>query len=267
MRHGPVLLLGALLVVPSPRLSHRHDVEVARHVELGASFPAVVQVGGLASGTLIGREWVLTAAHAPEMLRRKPDDPITVSIAGQEIEVAEVHVPDLRELERDRHDIALLRLAKPAPEAVIPMPLSEGDVEPGTEFVLAGWGILARGDEGVTLSPEAMAAPTRALRAGKNRVERVDLDSAVMVARFDAPGDDGEDGALDLEAGPCIGDSGGPALVAVVGEEGTSVWQVVGVTAHIEDHDDDRVVGEYGESFGATLVAFYGDWIRETMGE
>lgn len=261
-RHS-VLTLAALAVVPVAPLAHRHDVEEARFVELGKSIPAVVQVGGLASGTLIAREWVLTAAHAPEMLRRKPDDVLTVSIAGESIEVAEVHVPDLRALERDRHDIALLRLAKPAPETVTPLPLSEADVEPGTEFVLAGWGLLARGDQGITLSPEAMAAPTRALRAGKNRVERVDLDSAVMVARFDAPGD----GALDLEAGPCIGDSGGPALVAVPGTDGKPTWQVVGVTAHIDDHDGDRVVGEYGEAFGTTLVAFHGDWIRETIGE
>jgi hypothetical protein len=260
----PTTAIAALLLVqPLALLSHRHDVDEARHVELGQRFPSVVQVGGLGSGTLIGREWVLTAAHVPEMLRRGPGDPLKVSIAGKEIEVAEVHVPDLRELEPEHHDIALLHLAGPAPETVPVLSLSEDDVEPGTEIAFAGWGILARGDQGVRVSPEAMAAPTRALRAGKNRVERVDLEAALLISRFDAP----DDGALDLEAGPCIGDSGGPALVSRPGKDGEPVWEIAGVMALINDTDNDRIVGEYGEEFGMTMVAFHADWIRETMGQ
>jgi len=250
----------ALALVPGPRLARRHDVEESRYLELGQQFPAVVQVGGLASGTLIAPEWVLTAAHAPEMLKRRPEDPLRVRFGDQELDVAEVHLPDLRALEPERHDIALLKLARPAPEGLAPLPLSEADVEPGTEFVFAGWGILARGDQGIALTPETMAAPSRARRAGQNRVERVDLEEAHLIARFDAP-----DEALELEAGPCLGDSGGPALVRLPGADGEPAWHVVGVLALIDDGDNDRVVGEYGEEFGMTMVAFYADWIRETI--
>jgi hypothetical protein len=254
-------IVSALLAAPAALLARRHDVEEARYLELGESFPAVVQVGGLASGTLIAREWVLTVAHAPEMLKRRPDAPLKVKIGDEEIEVAEVHVPDLRALEPERHDIALLRLAHPAPVDLVPLPLSDEDVEPGTEFVLAGWGILARGDQGVELTPETMAAPTRARRAGRNLVERIDLEKALLVARFDGP-----EKGLELEAGACIGDSGGPALVRLPGADGQPTWHIVGVLAAIDDTDEDRVVGEYGEEFAMTMVAFYAEWIRETTG-
>jgi len=241
-------------------------VDEARYLELGARFPAVCQVGGVASGALIARRWVLTAAHAVEQLARmRPGEPIVVLLGGTEIEVERALLPEERALEPDRHDIALLELAEPAPAEFAPLALGGEDVEPGTEFVFAGWGVLARGDEGLALSPEAMAAPTRRLRAGWNTVERIDLDAGLLIARFDGP-----ETGLAMEAGPCIGDSGGPLLVrAGAGAEGEEAlrWLVVGVMAQIDDGDSDRVVGEYGEEFGATFLAFHVDWVRETIGQ
>jgi hypothetical protein len=254
----------ALLAGLTSGLALRHDVEEAQFVELGQSFPAVVQIGGLASGTLVAQDWVLTAAHVPEMLQRMlRGAPLTVSIGGEEYEVARVVVPEQRAAEPELHDLALLQLATPVPETIAPLPLWVEDVEVGSTFVLAGWGILAIGDEGVEMSPTVMTSPTRRLRAGWNTIERVDAESARFVARFDGP-----DTALALEAGPCVGDSGGPALVRVEGkDDAPATWHVAGVIALVDDTDNDGILGEYGDEFGMTAVAKYADWIRTAMAE
>ena len=97
----------------------------------------------------------------------------------------------------------------------------------------------------------------------RNVIERFDEKQGQLIARFDDP-----DKAIELEAGPCIGDSGGPALIRVEGEgDEPATWHVAGVIANIVDVDEDRILGEYGDEFGMTSVANYADWIRETIGE
>lgn len=265
MLRTPTSALAIVLIAGSAAaLALRHDVDEAKFVALGESFPAVVQIGGLASGTLIAPDWVLTVAHAPEMIQRmRPDDPLEVTIGDATYEVKRVVIPEARAKEPERHDIALLELKQPVPKEVAPLKLHVEALEPEAEFVLAGWGVLAIGDKGVELSAETMRAPTRALRAGWNVVERVDEKTKQLVADFDAPGT-----AHALEAAPCIGDSGGPALVRVEGEgEAPATWQVAGVIASIDDTDEDRILGEYGEEFAMTPVATYADWIRATLAE
>ena len=100
-----------------------------------------------------------------------------------------------------------------------------------------------------------MMSPTRKKRAGWNRVERLIEDKALLMARFDAPGQGHE-----LEGSPCVGDSGGPALIPE--QEGEDVhWRIAGVIALVDDVDDDRVIGIYGDEFGLTRVSAYQDWI------
>lgn len=258
---APLLPFAALLTFASP-LAIRSDVEEARYLELGAKFPAVVQVGGLGSGTLVAPRFVLTAAHVPEMLQRmRKGKALEVAFGDKKIEVAKVHIPEARKAAPRRHDIALLELAVAAPKSVKPIPLLDTKVRAGTPFVLAGWGILAKGAEGVKMSPALMAAKTRARRAGWNVVSGIDEKEGLIKAVFDAPKD-----AHDLEASPCVGDSGGPILVARKGEKGKPArWHVAGVLAMIDDTDSDQIVGEYGESFGATPVASYTKWLRTTI--
>lgn len=243
-------------------LALRHDVEEKSHLELGKRFPAVVPISGLGSGTLIDSHWVLTAAHVPEMLERMaPDRPIVVRFGDVERKVEKFVTPPERAKDRKKHDIALLRLASPAPKSVDPVALWEKKPKAETEFVIAGWGILAKGDEGIEPSPAAMAAKTRARRAGWNVIDEFDEDESMLLADFDGPKE-----GHDLEASPCIGDSGGPALFRVEGEDDEpDRWYVAGVIGHIDDTDEDHVIGEYGDQFGVTAIHGYLDWVQATI--
>jgi len=267
MKHIP-FLPAALLVLassaPAATLALLHDVDEAKYLEFGETFPAVVQVGGLASGTLVAPDWVLTVAHGPETLQRmRPGKPLKVDVGGRSIEVAKVVVPEQRAADPEWHDIALLRLKESAPEKLAPLPIWHKRVEEGTEFALAGWGILSSGAEGVTPSPQAMASPTRKLRAGWNMIEAYASERRQYFARFDA-----SDLGLALEASPSIGDSGGPALLRVKGKDGSpDTWHILGVIAAIEDVDGDRIIGEYGDEFALTVAADYADWIKATLAE
>jgi hypothetical protein len=265
MRKITSLALTCFLISGSAAgLALMHDIEESKYIEFGKTFPAVAQVGGLASGTLIAPDWILTVAHAPEMIQKmKPGKPILVKFGKREYEVARVVIPEARKLAPEQHDIALLQLKEKVSEKITPLALWKEDVEPETPFALAGWGILAMGDEGIRVTREAMSAPTRRRRAGWNVMERLDADKDLLIARFDDP-----DTALELEAGPCIGDSGGPAMIRVQGEEGApDTWHVAGVIANVDDADNDGVIGEYGDEFGMTIVASYVDWIEATLGE
>lgn len=258
--------LGVVLLACSALgLAIRHDVPEDEYVRFGASFEAVGFVSGIASGTLIAPDWVLTAAHVVEMFQKlNPGKSLQVVFGETAHAVREVFVPEERVAEENRHDIALLLLEDPVAD-VTPLELYTGTEEEGANVVLAGYGILARGDIGVELSPQLMMSPTRRLRAGRNRIERVDEPTRRLTARFD----DGEQ-ADALEASPCVGDSGGPALIeASTGKEVPEVqevqWLVAGVIAAVEDVDEDRRLGEYGEEFDLTRVSAYQDWIYETM--
>ena len=252
------IVLGTTLVA----LAISHDTDEARYIELGAELPAVVQVGGMGSGTIIAPEWVLTAAHVPEMLERmRPGAALFVTVGETTIEVSEVHAPPQRAAEPQLHDIALLRLKSPVAAEVEPLALWQDTPRSGQDVVIAGWGVLAVADKGIEMSPAAMAAPTRARRAGRNVIDRYEPDTGLLYGDLDMPGE-----GVDLEAGPSIGDSGGPALVWVAGQDGSpATWRIAGVLALIDDTDQDRILGEYGEEFGMTSVVGHLDWIESLV--
>lgn len=207
-------------------------------------------------GSLIGEEWVLTAAHC--VIDKEPTDLMVIlglnrinsplyaqsySPVSQIITRPDYVRGKLRE--QINNDIALLRLAKKAsgvPAISIPNPDSNGDtfIDPnefpenkyiGNNATILGFGI--REDKFISLS----------LLKGKLKVER---GKSVPPDKIYLPTP--EDGTT-----ACRGDSGGPLIMVIDGKP-----QVIGVSNSSGGLPDNTC---FIESL-YTSVARYAEWIR-----
>ena len=261
-------LVFSLCAGPVYNIGIRHDREESLFKEFAKQFPAVCQVSGFASGVLIDNEWVLTAAHVVDFFDMLVPDPSqrVVSFDGKEYTIKEAvvypgHIPITPELlsQQDKgddfnlHDIALLQLER-AVQGVKPIMIYRGMEEIGSEFVIAGYGAFFNDPEN-GIAPELLGTLLQGTkRAGMNRFDREGTRIWTLEAIFDPPGE----GALDLEAFPFVGDSGGPILIKAEGE-----WKVAGIVSFMEDDED--YIGRYGSTFTAARVSKYASWIEETI--
>jgi hypothetical protein len=247
MRSAAAVLLLALVATGEARgIVTRHDREDARYLELAGRFPAAVTLEPDGAGTLVGKQWVLTAAHIAELSK---ETELHALVADARIAVSRV-VFHPQWTGSGPHDVALLELERPLRQAA-PAGLFEGRDEIGREVFFVG-----SGDTG-----DGLTGPDRAdgkRRAATNTVIAVDSDWVYFV--FDAPGDEpgadpGE--ATDLEGVSGPGDSGGPALVRQDGR-----LYVLGVSSHAVGKDGP---GRYGVREVYTRVSTHAGWIRDVM--
>lgn len=193
------LLAGvSLLCVSAEAIVRRHDRDDAAYQELARSpqWRAAVEVGGVSGGTLIDESWVLTAAHATDVLG--PFERI-VRVGGRTYPIAAVWTHADYNGSTSGTDIALLRLGEPVKD-VPPALLYDAEDEEGREVTFVG-----QGQPGVGLTGPVVEAKPR-WRAARNRVTAV--QGATLRFNFDAP-PAGEE--LEGISGP--GDSGGPAFI------------------------------------------------------
>ena len=199
-------------------------------------------------GTLIDRDWVLTAAHVV-MDPSVPEGSVLVADRSRSIAHIIFHPawswdpnPDRW---RESDDIALIQLSEPVTD-IEPVSLYSDQDEEGQTVVLVG-----RGHSGTGLT-----GPTQEdgqIRAGTNVTERT--QDQWLMFRFDDPTT-----ATDLEGISGPGDSGGPAFV-----EADGVLYLAGVSSHQDDRQQGRH-GVYGVWEYYSRVSHYLDWIRETAG-
>lgn len=196
--------------------SPEHDAVVALHhlSKDGAS----VYVSPFCSGTLVAPDVVVTAAHCLDVAKNstkpsfstiKPtalavyvgDDP-SADILQHMYFVSETMIyPGYNRLAL-RNDIAIIRLKRSIAEPVIPVPnltdelgFTQNDV--GTMINMAGFGQTETGESGIKLQVDVALGSLGCHVAGCPDSG----DNATQIAYAQS------------EAGPCFGDSGGPAFV------------------------------------------------------
>jgi secreted trypsin-like serine protease len=251
MRHLPIL--AALLTLCAPALAMVGGATPAAD-GIGRSLVMIVGAraviagsrANVCTGAALTRDLLLTAAHcvAPAATYNVLTARDAPTLAIKTIQVHPRFDPQSFALNRATADVALVKLAAPLPERVVPVLLDHtaASVAVGDRFVIAGLGVTAAGsDNGIGFA--RMAALVATGQPG-----------TLQIRLFD-PATKGERPGL----GACTGDSGGPVLRDVDGR-----LMVIGVVSW---STGPKLSEGCGGLSGVTPLVRYRDWIVQAAGK
>lgn len=237
MRH---MLAALLLIASTPALAITGNAPPATG---WAARPIVMVIDGrgdLCTGTALARDLVLTAAHCVAL-------PIPYKVRayqnGATIEVRQVtrhpgFTMAAYAASRATADIALIKLASPLPDIIVPAGLAAARrVATGETLTIAGFGVTR------DKSADGLGIPRKAVLAVTGKPGSLQVRLHDPATRNKSPG-----------LGGCIGDSGGPAFDG----EGPLVIGVISWSTAPSDEEG------CGGLTGVTPLLNYRQWIVDT---
>ncbi|MEM1208485.1 MAG: trypsin-like serine protease [Planctomycetota bacterium] len=236
----------------------RHDVSRSEYKNLGKSgfldpVGQIVTSFATGSGTLIEKNWVLTAAHVVDDTGSARFKVGNKTYRSDHIFIRDGWDGSVGTSARD--DLALVRLTKDVSN-VKPAKLNTKKNITGSVAVSAGFGRSGDGLTGMVTGSKYFA--------GMNVIDKTEAGGRVLLTDFDHPDDPsqsqfGDDTPLALEAMIGSGDSGGGMFV-----KHNKGWRLAGV--HSFGRFPDGVFdSDYGDIGGHVSVAHHLKWIKRTI--
>lgn len=229
----------------------RHDKSDDEYIKFAQELPVTSSIIKYNStdvaGTLITPEWILSAAHVAEHIKK--DQKLILNKDSLIVEKVVIH-PGWLENGRPE-DIALVKIKTPVSDR-IPVKLYRDRNETGKEVIVVG-----NGDYGTGLS--GPAGNDGKFRAGTNLIDEV--TNEYLIWGFEDPRENPEKVTrLEGISGP--GDSSGPAFIQIGNK-----YYIAGISSGQSTSATGGKEGLYGVTEYYTRVSSYLAWIEKTISE